>query len=479
MLGRQQLVIDLSEFVKGMSSAPYISDGGFSPDTEAVNLITQPGVVYAPAIAVDTDTDDRLSTTIEIIASSPDMANLSVDNRLLIGANGTDDGTFYRYDGTKIIAAAYGTDTTRNYTKGYTDIIAYKGEAYVSSQTHLARWQNDNTITQDFFAFTNTRPHPGVVFEDNAFYGDGNLLLRQTAAAGTPATILTLPSSEVIIALGVDPGTGRMLISTTSSLNISNTQTSINKLHWYDGYSNKTIKTIYVGDMILGFHSVAGVTYCGYGQSLGYITGSGVRFLRKLLNVSLNNEHLPYKHNLTSIGSTLYVADGYKILAYGPIRQGGDNVFYYAARNKDNDLVFQSIFDAGSNKIGYSYIGVFKTVDTSSVATLNKLDFVTNWLNFPRPIIPVSVVYEFVGSISSTNNFTLQYSTSNRPGNYYSLDVQSPPLTSIHTFEAIGFAPGDTTSWLKKGMTSLQLRIQNSSENDGLRKIIVFYDYIE
>src|SRR3990167_5587824 len=367
MLAKQQLVIDASEFLKGMSSGPEINDGGFSTQTEAVNPIVEPGVIYAPAAAVDSDTDDRLSTTIEIIASSPDMANLGVDDRLLVGVDSDDFGTFYRYDGTKIIAVAYaevftvtiatpavftstahglaagdrvklrttgalptglcvdtvyfvisagltadafqlsttdggaaintsGTQSgthrwyTRNYIKGYTDIITYRGETYVTAQQHITRWQNDNTIDQKFYAFTTANvPHPAIVFENNAFYGDNNLLLRQTTAGGTPATILTLAVGEIIITLGIDPGSGKMLISTTSSLNVSNDKTSINKLHWYDGLSNKVLKVIYVEDQILGFHSVEGITYCGYGQNLGYITGSGVKFLRKLINVTLNN----------------------------------------------------------------------------------------------------------------------------------------------------------------------------------------------
>ena len=471
MLGLRHIEIDASNFLRGMSSGGDISDGGFSPDTEAVNPIIEPGVLFAPAAAADADSDNRLSTTIEIIASAPDMANLGVDNRLLVGANSSDDGTFYRYNGTKIIAAAYATDTTRNYVKGYTDIITYRGEAYVTSQSHIARWQNDNTITQDFFVFTTSNvPHPALVFEDNAYYGDNNLLLRQTSVAGTPATILTLAVGEIIIALGIEPGSGKMLIATTSSLNMSNTLTSINKLYWYDGSSNKTLKAIYVEDQILGFHSVAGITYCGYGQNLGYITGSGIKFLRKLINVTLSSEELPYKHNMTSIGSTLYVADGNKILAYGPIKQGGENVFYYCARNKVNNLVFQSIFNVGSNKIGYSFLGEFRTVDFSSSATLDSFTLITNWLAFPRPVFPRSVYLEYLNQIASTDNFTISYTDRNDNG----IGLTADPLTqtSVRSVSFIGFRNTDS-------IRSFRLTITNATENDGLIRVIIYYDFAE
>src|SRR3990167_3250813 len=546
MLAKQQLVLDQSDFLRGMSSAPHIADGGFGPDSEAVNPILHPGVLYAPAAAVDSDTDDRLSTTIEIIASSPDMANLGVDDRLLVGVDSDDFGTFYRYDGTKIIAVAYaevftvtiatpavftstahglaagdrvklrttgalptglsvdtvyfvisagltadafqlsttdggaaintsGTQSgthrwyTRNYIKGYTDIITYRGETYVTAQQHITRWQNDNTIDQKFYAFTTANvPHPAIVFEDNAYYGDNNLLLRQTAVAGTPATILTLAVGEIIIALGVEPGSGKMLIATTSSLNMSNTLTSINKLYWYDGSSNKTLKVIYIEDQIFGVHSVGGITYCGYGQNLGYVTGSGIKFLRKLINVNLNNEQLPYKHNLTSIGSTLYVADGNKILAYGPVRQGGGNVFYYCARNKVNDLVFQSIFNAGSNKIGYSFIGEFRTVDLSSKANLDKFDFRTVWYKFSRPVYIREVRFEYNDSIASTGNFAISYFDQSGTGSK-SLNVFGT-ITSTFEFRVIGF---------QEKLTAFKLRIENSTENDGLKRMIVYYDFAE
>ena len=82
MLGLRHIEIDASNFLRGMSSGGDISDGGFSPDTEAVNPIIEPGVLFAPAAAADADSDNRLSTTIEIIASAPDMANFGFYNRL-------------------------------------------------------------------------------------------------------------------------------------------------------------------------------------------------------------------------------------------------------------------------------------------------------------------------------------------------------------------------------------------------------------
>ena len=379
MIGNQQLIIDQSNFLKGMSSGAQISDGGYSSETEAVNPIVTPGVLYAPAIAVDSDTDARL--TGNIIATSPDMVSSSATNRLLVA----DNGSYYSYNGTKIPAVAFATDAGATYAKGFTDIITFAGEAYVTTKEKIKRWTNPSTITDlTGGAFTNTgHPHPAIVFENNAFYGDRNLLLRQTAANGAPATILTLSVDQTIIALGIDPGTGKMLISTSNSLDVSNTLPAIHRVLWYDGFSDKTLKSAIVNDIITAFYPHEGIVYVGYGQNLGYLNGAGITFLRKLNNVTLVADDLPHKHSFSHIGNTLYVVDGNKILAYGEIVKGGGKVFYYCYKNYFGTAQtnkFKTIFYAGSNKIGISSAtNKFSTLDITSTANLDSFDFYSTW----------------------------------------------------------------------------------------------------
>ena len=420
MIGKHQIEIDWRNFVKGMSSSAEIADGGFSPDTDNVNLTKIPGVLYAPALSSDADTDDRLSTTISIIASSPDMATIMADRRLLVGVNASEDGTFFRYDGTKIIAAAYATDTTRNYGKGFTDIITFGGEAYVTSKSHIARWQNDNTITQDFFAFiTTTVFHPALVFENNAYYGDGNTLKRATAINTAPTTILTLSTDQIITALGTDPSTGYMLISVTSTFDASNTGTGVHKVMWYDGYSNKVRKSIVVEDLITAFHVNSGTVFVGYGQNIGYLTGGGINFLRKLKNVGLDSNELPFKHNFTSIGNTTYVLDDYQVLAFGKILPSSPPVFYYAYSNSitaagsTTTLTFLS--NGGSGRLLISQAGQLHHFDTTSVATTNTMSFYTNIYNFPRPVYLRGAYVQYVDAVDTASSIrNLRHSTQTR-----------------------------------------------------------------
>ena len=478
MRGTKQLIIDTSEFLKGMSSGAEVSDGGFSDNTAAVNLIAEPGILYPPAQAADADTDNRLSTTVSIIASAPDMATAMADNRLLIGNNSSQDGTFYRYDGTKIIAAAYATDTTRNFAKGITDIITYAGEAYVTSFSHIARWQNDNTITQDFFAFTvTTVPHPALVFENNAYYGDGNTLKRQTAAAGAPATILTLSSDKIIVALGIDPSSGLMLISTVSTWNASNTGTGTHRVIWYDGFSNKVTKQIIVEDMVTVFHSHGGIVFVGYGTKIGYLTGSGIAFLRQLRNVSLAQAQLPWKHNFASVGNNLYVVDGHQVLCFGEVLKGS-KIFYYAYRNwiggSASSTVFTFLGPMGNNRIGLSEAGQFVHFDVTSIATIDQLSFLTNVIDFGGPVYLRRVQLEFINNISS-GVISLQATTEQRSG--LTLGTEWGTLTNKKIHGYIGFGADDDADSQKA--TQLQLTLSFTTTSAGLRRIIVYYDPAE
>lgn len=474
MIGAQQLTIDANDFLKGMSSSPNVTDGGFSNETDSVNLSSNPGIIYAPAAMVNADVDARL--TGGIIASCPDMANIGADARLLVGSN----DTFYRYDGTKIIAAAYTGGTASTYASGFNDIIAYRGEAYVTSKERIKRWQNNNTIS-DLASFTTTNvPHPAIVYENNAYYADGNLLLQATAVNTAPTTILTLETGQIIITLGIDQGTGLMLISTTSSLNVSDTLNSINKVLWYDGNSAKVTKSVIVEDQTSAFHSHGGITFVGYGTNVGYMNGSGVQFLRKLKNVTLNNDELPYKHHFASIGSALCVADGKQILEYEEIIKGS-KVFYYSQSNTVSSAKYTCIFNAGSGKIGLAFATTkFYTVDTTSIATTGGMAFWTNDYAFPRPIFLRSVYLEYQDAIvNNDDNRSLTVRMQDQvttllkvQGQTGTSGIKNISGGSVYFIDNIvGFSP------LKA--RSMQLRYISSAVNSGLKRIIVYYDWAE
>lgn len=482
MIGKNQLVIDGKDWINGMSSSPDITDGGFSNETDAVNLIYNPGVVHSPASFVDSDTDTRL--TGNIIASCPDMNNISATNRLAV----SDDGKAYRYNGTKLDAAGVALTAAQTWSAGFTDIVTFLGETYISSKASLTRWQNDNTIDAGGswpFSFANSNvPHPGIVYENNMYWGDKNLLKIQSAIGDStaPTTILTLDTSSIILALGVDTNTGLMLISTINTIDTSGTIPAICKLLWYDGNSTKPIKSVMIESPIYGFHSVGGNTFVGYGKNLGYINGSGVGFLRKLKNVTNVQEELPFKHHFASIDNTLYVIDGLQILAYGEVLPGR-KVFYYCFKNNTNTNKILFIGAGGGGKIIYSFsASKFYSFDTSSISTSNTQTFYTNKYEFPRPVYLRKVYLEYSTAIANNDdNRSIYYQSEDLQTGLQLLRVQGQTGTSgiKNISGASVYFIDNVVGFTQNKVRSVQFRYLASTINSGLKRIIVYYDPAE
>ena len=341
-LGRKIITWEADEILKGVSTSDDTNDGGFSPVTDQVNLIYQTGIMYTPAGPTDSSTN----ATGDMIASCEDQSGSYT--RLFVSADSSQDGQFYSMDGTGALTARGSEDTTNNYIAGRTDFIGYQGEAYATSAATIIRWSGiggANTFNTSFFSFNDSiAPHPALVFEDNAFFGDGNLLKRMTSAGSAPATILTLPTGQIITALGIDPGSGKMLIGTVNQYNVSNTINSQARVSFYDGFSNKVIRVVLMDDMVTAFPTTEGQQYIQYGLNLGYWNGSGATFIRKL-DLTFDNNNLAYKHHFTSIGPTLYVIQGRQVLAHGPLLMNGPKVFYpvhynYINTNKLTNIAY-------------------------------------------------------------------------------------------------------------------------------------------
>lgn len=92
MIGEKVFEIDQADIIKGMSSSDHITDGGFSPLSEGVNLTKSPGLIYFSAEKVD-QTDDL---TDDLIASCEDgtLGTAAVD-RIFVD----DAGNYYDWDG--------------------------------------------------------------------------------------------------------------------------------------------------------------------------------------------------------------------------------------------------------------------------------------------------------------------------------------------------------------------------------------------
>lgn len=62
MQGLQQIeILNQDLLLRGLSQSDHLSDGGFSPDSEGVNLIANPGQLHFPEATVDADSDNVLN----------------------------------------------------------------------------------------------------------------------------------------------------------------------------------------------------------------------------------------------------------------------------------------------------------------------------------------------------------------------------------------------------------------------------------
>lgn len=478
MIGKNTLeIIGPDQLTRGVSTGAEIADGGFSSETDAVNLLAVPGVLYAAASVVDSDTDTRL--TGNIIATCPDMAATSPTNRLAI----SDDGKGYRYNGTKITAVGIALTAGKTWTAGMADIVVGFSEAYATSKEAITRWQNDDTIDAgaDFpFTFSNqTVWHPAIVYENNIYYGDGNLLLVQTAAGVAPTTALTLATGQIIIALGIDPGSGYMLISTTNVLDISATLTSINKLLWYDGNSLKVLKSALIEEPILGFHCVGGMVYVGYNNNVGYLSGSGVQWLRRLVNVTADNTQLPYKHHMAHVGNTFYVLDGLKIMAHGEVL-AGRKVWYPALTNNTNANKPVCLADVGAKKLAIAFAtSKFYTFDTSSVATSNSITFYTNKITFPRPVYIRGFYFEYADAVANNDDNRFFYYRNEAETLVLMRNAATDSIIKNTSGGSVYYFECPTNGILDDKVRMFQGRYIASGTNSGLRRVVMAYDVAE
>jgi len=409
-IGQKTIEINWRNLAAGMTTTPETEDGGFANGTvisngesaTIVNLTAQPGVLNFPTVPTDKST----SLTGDMIASCE--APSFTYTRLFVSTDAGQDGRFFHCDSDGDLTEVGAEDTTNNYIYGRTDMILFQDEAYITNSGDIVRWSSvgsSNTFNYAFYSFSDSfAPHPAIVYEDNAFYGDGNLLLRQSSAGGTPQTILTLPTNQVIIALGIDPGSGKMLISVADQYNVSGTQNAQARVLYYDGFSNKALKVVLVDAMITSFYNVGSTVFVFYGQRMGYWNGAGIQFLRQL-NIDLDNTELVYKHHVTNINDILYLIEKNRILAYGEIVSGQGRVFWYALQNvivtTPTDLQF--LVNIGNNLLSYSYsTAKFFTFDISDVSGSNLMftsRFYSLEYEFDRPVTFNQVIIDYVDDI--------------------------------------------------------------------------------
>lgn len=469
MIGKYQIEIGPEEFVKGMSTSDYLPDGGFSNKTYGLNLAATPGLLTptSPATDVSTNISD------EFIASCEDASASLSNNRYFV------DGSrnYYSYNGTAITKQK--TGTTGTYTFGITDMLPFNGKFYTTTTSNITEWNGTTTLDEAYWTTTKSQaalssgsgqPHPLLVFEKQLWIGDGNKLHAIDTSGTVTNTQIELAPNEAIYALGIDPGTGLMLISTSSSIDLSSSIPAQHYVYFHDGYSAKPRRKVVVDDTVTAFHQTGGIVYVGYGQNIGYWNGNGIEFIRKLNHVSLDLDQLPKKHHFTNIRNTLYVVDGNYVLAFGEVMRG-NKIPYYPIKTTNNITVLTAV---GANKLGASTAtNKFYTYDMNATVSSGggSAELYSNHIEFPRPVFIHKIRILTTGFTDAAGNSQLiWYDSDNNPVSTYNSYLVTNPGETRFIFD-FDFGGHWTQSF------KMLLAWGNGLLN--VKKIVIYYDVAE
>ena len=427
MVGKYQLQLGSDQMSSGMASSPYASDGALDPtQTSLLNPWLTPGVMNS--LAAGTDISTHIADN--LLASCEDSSASSPENRYFVG----DGANFYMYNGTSFTIETTGSNT---YVAGKTDMVSFAGKFYATSTTDITQWNGTTGLAENFGTVTmgltidGNAFHPLLLYQGLMWYGNGNVLATLASDGSTVVTAaLTLSSKEKIVALGIDPGTGLMMISVQSVYDISDTIPSLKIIYLYDGISAKPTRKILVDDLVCAFYNVEGTVYIGCGSYLGLWNGNGVSFLRKWLNFGVgNNTDLPFKNHFTNIRNILHVVDGHQVLSYGAVtatRPGWPEArgFFYTAQPLSGTNHLSIIAPAGSNRLIINYATNKAVIFdfSSALAGLGLMRF--SYTFFPRPVFIHRIRIVTTGLTGPINNGGVEF---------YDEKLQ-PRISAVDTF---------------------------------------------
>lgn len=473
MVGKHQIQLGAEQFISGMSSSDFATDGALGTSSTGLNPFVQPGVMYGLANGTDVSTN----VSGNLIASTEDSQAVSPLNRYFIDdASGA--ANYYSFNGTSFTKQKTGSAT---FISGKSDLISFDSLFFATTATTLVSWNGTSTVNESVQTLGDSNAHhPLLLYQGFMWVGDGNTLSTQTSnGSGTGAyttSVLVLGAKEKIVALGVDPMSGLMMISVQTIYDVSDTIPSQKIIYLYDGVSAKPTRKILVDDLITAFYNVEGSVYIGAGQTIGVWNGNGVTFLRKLKNVTLDNKDLPYKHHFTNIRSILLIVDGASILAYGAVVSGKKTFFYTAS----GTTKFSIVAPVGSNRFVvacgttlYTTPFIATRYDLSSTSAGTPSLYFNN-IYFPRPIF-----------IRRIRVITTGITTTSGPGigGLVAFDEKnngvSPQVSTFKVLSANSPTYNFDFDFTTLKLMGLQIRINSDTQGYGIVRAYIYYDIAE
>lgn len=488
MIGKRQLQIDSKNFVQGLSTSAFVADGGIGTDSYNLNLLGQAGVLRASGPT--TPSGDALGNQIIASAEDPRSSTTTTDSKFLID----DDGKLYTLSASTL-NLRHTPSSSSGFTDGVTDAVSFQGALYVTKTSDIMRITvtslTSYTVDESWWVTTKSQSsltasntaHPMLVFEGLLWIGDSEKLHSVDTSGTVSPSKLTLNTNDRITALGIDPGTGRMLIGISTNTSRDASATARFFVALYDGFSSKVVRRVPVDGLVSSFVSVGGITYVGMDNSVGYWNGSGVTFMRRLKNAGVNDSRLPYKSRMTKLQNTLLVVDGRDVLAFGDIANG-KKVWYPIYRNQVNSNTIGFVVNVNNtttdgtsatplspviavNELNSTNIRLFEPFDTANAGTAA---YYSGKIYFERPVF-----------IRRMRVFTTGITTTAGIGGIALIDEtatsRTPTVSSFVVASGTQYVFDFDFSALK--LQEMEAVLTIATQAFGIKRAIIYYDVAE
>lgn len=486
MIGKFQLQLGSEQFISGMASSDYAPDGGLGTSSYGLNPFVTPGLMRMLASGSDVST----SVAGNIIASCEDSQIIAGNNRTCID----DLGNYYTVSGVGVFTKTNTAITNvAGYKQGFSDMVSFAGNTYVTTNGNIDLWNTSSlTLTQSWWTsapqsqtvMSANYPQPMLRYTSHLYVASANKIHSinsagaiDSADATLPALPLTLDTNDIIHALGIDPGTGLMLISIQANQNVSDVLTSKFYIGMWDGVSATLRRKVPVDDLVTAFYNLEGIVYVGQGQTIGRWNGAGITFLRKLSGSSYDFTRLPYKHHFCNTRNILHIVDGYRVLSYGA-SVSGKMGFYYTAYNpqgnSDSTNKLSAVMPIGSDKVVISCAtNKAYLYDFASTSAGSGIMYFNN-IYFPRPVF-IRRIRVVTTNVATTSQFGI--------GGVAAITESGgrQPIGSLGTFVNTGTAAKNVFDFDFTDLKcmSVQPRIIIDTQGVGIIRVYVFYDVAE
>jgi len=319
-----RVTIDASKWLRGASVANTLPNGGFSPSAQGADLFRKPGCI-APGTA-----NYGGSVTVTNMLSGGVLAwfvpknPTGTDGAVVLTANGSADGRIITLDGSSS-SVTMASDTGRDYIKGYSDVIQYKGSIYATSTTNLALVTGPNytywSATLGLTAFNSLYPHYMCEYEDDLFITDGPYIHKFDGSTGT-YNALSLPTDYVATSI-CKYGGYLWIAAEPFQTNVAGTLHGKASIFIWDGYSSSWLDEKVLNERVDTLFVNRGTLFMTTRKTFGYWNGSALVDLYTLPGQVL-------KHQITSVRDRIIMAPGVNyIVCYGNPIPGKQRFFSF------------------------------------------------------------------------------------------------------------------------------------------------------